>query len=180
VAAIDLVAPAYESRDPAAAGGQARAWIRAGTGTARVTRSYTGSLTGANGPTLYMTARAVARTDAHEVLHVNSSKSIHDSLIVPLEARIAQHTGEAKALSSGTTAAAARTALQAFINWDTTIATFRSNDTTANTPMGTVDTADLASPTFIRDYGPRQVNGVNYANYFDTPPGPAAGPTAPP
>ena len=28
---------------------------------ARVTRSYTGSLVGANGPTLYMTASAVAR-----------------------------------------------------------------------------------------------------------------------
>jgi hypothetical protein len=24
------------------------------------------------------------------------------------------------------------------------------------------------------------VNGVNYAHYFDTPPGPAPGPTAPP
>ena len=45
--------------------------------------------------------------------------------------------------------------------------------------MGTVEIADLASPTFIRDYAPRRVNGVNYAHYFDTLPG-LAGPTAPP
>jgi hypothetical protein len=171
VAAIDLIAPHYESRAPAS-GAQAKAWIRTGTGTARVTRSYTGSLVGANGPTLYMTASAVTRTDDHEVLHVNSSRSIHDTHIVPLEARIAHHTGEANALVSGATAAEAERALQTFINWNPTIDAFRAADTAANTPMGTVDVADLASPTFIRDYGPRTVRGVNYAHYFDTPPGP--------
>lgn len=180
VADITVVAPQYESRPPADAGTQARAWIRPGTGTATVTRSYTGSLTGANGPTLYMTARAVARTDAHEVLHLQSSRAIHDRHIVPLEARVAARTGEPNASSSGTTAAEAQTALQNFINWNATITAFQNEDRAANTPMGTVDTADLASPTFIRDYGPRRVNGVNYAHYFDTPPGPPAGPTAPP
>lgn len=180
VADITVVAPQYESRAPAGAGAQARAWIRAGTGTATVTRSYTGSLTGANGPTLYMTARAVARTDAHEVLHIQSSLAIHDRHIVPLEARVTARTGEPNALSSGATAAEAQTALQNFINWNATITAFQNEDRAANTPMGTVDTTDLASPTFIRDYGPRRVNGVNYAHYFDTPPGPPAGPTAPP
>lgn len=131
-------------------------------------------------PTLYMTARAVARTDAHEVLHVQSSLAIHDRHIVPLEARVAAHTGEANALSSGAAAAEAQTALQNLINWNATITAFQNEDRAANTPMGTVDMADLASPTFIRDYGPRRVNGVNYAHYFDTPPGPPAGPTAPP
>jgi hypothetical protein len=180
VADITVVAPQYESRAPAGAGAQARAWIRPGTGTATVTRSYTGSLTGANGPTLYMTARAVARTDAHEVLHIQSSRAIHDRHIVPLEARVAARTSEPNALSSGTSAAEAQTALQNVINWNATITAFQNEDRAANTPMGTVDTTDLASPTFIRDYGPRRVNGVNYTHYFDTPPGPPAGPTAPP
>ena len=174
VAAITLVAPVYEGADPAAgvAGAQAEAWIRTGTGKATVTRSYKGSLTGANGPTLYMTAAAVARTDAHEVLHVNSSKSIHDAQIVPLEARVGAHTGQPNARRAGATRADAIAALQTFINWNATISAFRTADTAANTPMGTVDTTDLASPTFIRDYGPRAVGGVNYANYFDVPPGP--------
>jgi len=156
-------------------GSMARAWIRPGTGTARVTRSYTGSLVGANGPTLYMTPAAVTRTDVHEELHVNSSRAIHDAHIISLERRIAQHLGQANALLAGTTKAEAETALSTFINWNATIDAFRNADTAANTPMGTVDTADLASPTFIRDYGPRAVGGVNYARYFDTPPGPAAG-----
>ncbi len=127
-----------------------------------------------------MTARAVVRTDAHEVLHVQSSRGLHGTHIVPLEARIAQHHTEATALSSGATAADAQNALQTFINWNATIDAFRNADITANQPGGSVDTADVASPTFLRDYGPRRVNGVNYQHYFDTPPGPAAGPTAPP
>ena len=76
---------------------------------------------------------------------------------------------------AGTTRAEAETALSNFINWNATIDAFRNDDTAANTPMGTVDTTDLASPTFIQDYGPRAVGAVNYAHYFDTPPGPAAG-----
>ena len=127
-----------------------------------------------------MTARAVARTDAHEVLHVQSSSALHNTHITPLEARIAQHHTEAAALATGASPAEAVIALIAFVNWNATVNAFRAADQAANIVGGTVDAADVASPTFPRDYGPRRVNGVNYANYFDTPPGPPAGPTAPP
>jgi hypothetical protein len=176
---ITLVGPQYESR-AGANGAPEKAWVRPGTGAATVTRSYHGSLTGANGPTLWMTARAVVRTDAHEILHVQSSRLLHDANIAPLEARIAQQHTEATALNSGATAAEAQTALQTFINWNATVSAFTTADIASNQPGGTVDTTDVASPTFLREYGPRRVNGVNYQHYVDTPPGPAAGPTAPP
>jgi hypothetical protein len=171
VGEIVLVAPQYESR-AAANGNQAKAWVRAGTGTATVTRSYTGVVVGANGPTHYFTANASARADEHEVLHVESSRDLHKTHIVPLEARRGSRTGEANALFSGTTAAEAEQALKAFIKWNDTIDAFRDADKAANTPMGTVDIADLASPTFIKNYGPQKVNKVTYPNYLDTPPGP--------
>lgn len=170
---ITLVAPVYDS-EAAVAGSadHATAWVQAGTGTATVTRSYRGVLVGANSNAYYFTARAAARADVHEQQHVASSRSLHNTHIAPLERRIAQRTGKAKALKQGATPVDAIAALQTFINWNATITAFTNADIAANTPMGTVDTADLASPTFIRNYGPRTVAGVNYANYMDTPPGP--------
>ena len=126
-------------------------------------------LVGANGPNYYITASAAARIDVHEQLHVNSSKSIHDANVASLEARISQHTGQDNAKTSGATEEEAINALKAYINWNTIIGKFRTQDTSANTPMGTIDTQELAAADFIQDKGPRQVGGVNYANYIDTP-----------
>jgi hypothetical protein len=52
------------------------------------------------------------------------------------------------------------------------VTNFVTADTADNTPGGAVDTADLASGTYLNDFGPRTVRGVNYAHYYDTPPGP--------
>jgi hypothetical protein len=171
---IQLAAPAYEGAGPAPSG-LAKAWITAGTGTATVTRSFRGVLLGANG-TYYFTARARARADVHERLHVAASKAEHDSHIAPLEQRIAQHTGEPKARSAGATKDEAIAALKTFIDWNASVQRFRTGDTTQNTPLATVDTADLASADFIKDFGARRVGGVRYAHYMDQPPGPAAAP----
>ncbi len=174
---IVVVAPQYDSEDAADAGAEhatAWAWIRPGTGTATVTRSYRGVLVGANTPSYFITAAAAARADVHERLHVASSQSIHDAHIVPLEARIRLYTGKDHALKQGNAPEAAILALQAIVNWNATITAFRTADTTANSPMGTVDTIDIAAPDFIHNYGPRTVAGVNYSNYLDIPPGPAA------
>ena len=86
-----------------------------------------------------------------------------------MEARISQHTGQDKAKASGTTKDEAINALKAYINWNTTISNFRTQDTAANTPMGTIDTQDLAAADFYQNKGPRAVDGVNYTNYIDTP-----------
>jgi hypothetical protein len=145
VGTITLVAPEYEGKDPAAAGGTASAWIKSSTGKATVTRSYRGVLAGANG-TYYITARAQARIDTHERLHVSSSRSIHDAQISPLETRVADRTGEAKALASGATRAAAITALKTEINWNTSVESFRTADTTANTPGGTTVSMPTTAP----------------------------------
>lgn len=172
VGVVTTVAPVIETSAPPAAGGTARAWVRPATGTATVSRAYTGVLVGANGANYYITARAATRIDRHEEKHIAHSKAQHDAHIKPLEVRIAQHTGQAKALSQGADEAAARAALQTFLDWNNAITSFRTADTTGNTPGGTVDTTDAASADFYQDYGARAVGGVNYAHYVDTPPGP--------
>jgi hypothetical protein len=157
--------------------GQPIAYIKTGTGTATVTRSYVGVLVGANG-TYYITARAAAQIDRHEEDHVNSSRRHHDTYIVPLEARVAEHTGSNKALQAGDTPDAARAALETYIDWTTAINNFTTHDTTDNTPGGTVDQGDQADPNTKFDYGPRDVNGTHYDHYVDVPPGPPAETTA--
>src|SRR5262245_34547441 len=96
VGAVTTVAPVIDTSGPPAPGGTAQAWVRAGTGTATVTRSFTGVLVGANGANYYITARAAARIDTHERNHIAHSSTNHNTHITPLEARIAQHTGQAK------------------------------------------------------------------------------------
>ena len=175
VGSITLLAPVYKTAEPAAAGGQAKAWIEAGTGTTTVTRSYNGVNTGANGQ-YYITAGASARIDRHEERHITSTHAIYGTNILPLETRVRLRTGEANALVSGADGPAARAALQGIINWNASITTFSQADTTANTPGGTTDTVDSGSADFYRNYGPRAVGGTNYANYIDVPPGPGPAP----
>jgi hypothetical protein len=183
VGSIDVTAPVYEGRDEIAevkdGKGKvttkhkpARAWIKAGTGKAKVTRSYRGVLTGANGGGYFITRKAAARIDVHEMKHVNSSKALHGTNIKPLEKRVAKRVGTAKGLESGTTTAEATTALQAEIDWNTSVTAFSSADTTANTPGGSTDTTDSSSANFYFNYGPRKVKGTDYTSYIDTPPGP--------
>jgi hypothetical protein len=169
---IAVVAPVIETAAPAAAGGMATAWVRARTGTATVTRSFTGVSAGANGPDWYVTTRAAARADRHERLHVASSRALHNTHISPLETRIARRTGAARALSSGATEADARTVLDAELQWNAAISAFQTADIAANRPGGTVDATDRARADFWGDYGPRTVRGVAYAHYADIPPGP--------
>ncbi|HEX3044926.1 MAG TPA: hypothetical protein VHY08_09225 [Bacillota bacterium] len=169
---INLTAPVIESSNPPAAGGTAEAWVRTGTGSATVTRSYTGVLSGANGPNYYITNSAMSRIDTHEEGHIASSRTHHNTHITPLETRVRQHTGQANALRQGATAAQAQTALETFLNWNVSITNFRTADITDNQPMGTWDRTEIASPDFYRNYGARTVGGTNYANYYDTPPGP--------
>jgi hypothetical protein len=166
-----LVAPVYESAAPASAGANARAWVRPGTGKAKVIRSYIGVPAGNNSP-YYITTRAMHRIDRHEVKHIRSTKGFHDTHIKPLERRIISRRGRRHALSSGATEADAIAALQTFVNWNPGITGFGNDDTAANTPGGTTDTTDQATADFIADYGPRKVRSTNYAHYVDIPPGP--------
>lgn len=164
IGSVTSVAPVIDTR-AAAEGAQAHAWVRAGTGTVTVSRHYFGVPTGANG-SYYITAAAAAVIDTHEQNHIAHSRAAHDAKLVPLEARIAARTGEAKALD-GASEAAAKTALLAELKWNDAINQFRTQDNADNLPGGTVDTADAASAGFYKDRGPRAVAGVNYAHYVD-------------
>lgn len=182
VGSVDLTAPAYDGQDEVAevknakgkvtqAHKPAKAWIQAGTGKAKVTRSYVGVKVGANG-SYYITGRAASRIDVHEMKHVTSSKTIHNTTLKPLERRVGKRRGKGNAKAGGTTTAEATTALQTEIDWNTTVSAFSTQDTTANTPLGTTDTTDQSAANFYADYGPRKVKGTDYVHYVDTPPGP--------
>jgi hypothetical protein len=165
IGSVTAVAPVIVTR-AAGDAGTAAAWVRAGTGTVNVSRHFFGVPTGANG-TYYITAAAAARIDTHEQNHIAHSRTAHDSHLVPLETRVAARLGEANALSQGATEAAARTALEAELRWNTAITDFRNADNGFNLPGGSVDTADAASAGWYHDLGPRAVGGVNYAHYVD-------------
>ena len=174
VGSVALTAPEYEGSD-ADDKGTAKAWVKPGTGTAKVTRTFNGVRLGDNG-VYYFTAGAVARADVHEKAHVTSSKTIHDAHLAPLEQRVKQHTGAGQGLAKGSTKAEAIEALKQFVDWNGAVKSFQTEDTAANTPMGTVDTQDMARADFIKDYGAQTVGGVAYAHYIDIPPGPKATP----
>lgn len=173
---IELLGPHYKGVD-ADGVNPARAWILPGTGTVTVTKSFFGVLLGANG-SYYFTARARARVDAHERMHIASGRAEHDRHIAPLERRVAQHTGEDNARAAGGTADEAIASLETFIDWNASIERFHTADRTQNAPGGAVDTADFRSADFVRDYGARIVQGVRYEHYIDLPPGPAPPPPA--
>jgi hypothetical protein len=172
VGSIDLTAPQYMFSKPKTPGGPSWVWIKQGTGTATVTRTWRGVVTGDNG-TYYFTERAAERGDRHEELHVASSKQLHTRYIRPLEQRVASHTGRDHELKTDAqTSHDGKEALKAVIRWNQAVAGFATDDRAANVGGGTTDTTDMAQPDFIRNYGPKTVSGKDYASYMDVPPGP--------
>jgi hypothetical protein len=152
-----LVAPVYKTK-PAKPGGQAKAWIKRGTATVKVKRSYIGVTHGDQGAykhspgNLWMSPRARDRVDKHEEKHVKKTKEIHEKHIKPLEDRINKYQGLIKAKKAGATAAAAETALKTEIDWTKAVTDFATEDTAENQPMGPVDTDDMAKGDFYALY----------------------------
>ncbi len=170
-----LVAPGYDTR--AAASGFV-AWIRQGTGTVRVRRSWTGVPQGNNGVAhwagsggglVYIAATGVSRIGTHEAGHVGETRRIHDARITPLERRLAPYRGAGNRSMAGATAAAAIAALQAHIRWNPALTDFSNDDTATNQAGGTFDTTDQARANFYHNKGPRAVGGVNYGHYIEAP-----------
>jgi hypothetical protein len=140
--------------------------IRAGTGKADVTRSWVGIASGDQGNGWFVTAAASARINNHETQHVASSRSIYMANIDPLLTRVAN---AALGKDAGDSAAAAITAHKVAVNWAPSISAFKTADNDANKPMGTVDTADLASGTYPVNAGPATVAGKAFTNVLRTP-----------
>ena len=161
-----LVAPVYKTK-PAVGGGQAKAWIKKGTGTIKVKRSFMGVTHGAQGAftqppvgTVWMSPRARDRVDKHERKHTKKTREAYDQYIKPLEDRISTYSGFIKAKKKGTDVGAAQTALQTEIDWNKSIQDFADMDARENTPMGPVDTNDMNQADFYQDYtASREVSG---------------------
>ena len=168
-----LTAPVYKSK-PATATKPAKAWIEGGTGKVKVVRSYIGVTQGDNGvykhaPGLtWVTWKAKWRIAKHEREHINVTKQLHNAHIKPLEERISKYRGIGHKRMPGADEAAAIAGLKAHVDWNKAVNDFATNDTTQNTPMGPVDTTDLAKPDFHFDFGAKRVKKVDYGHYVNT------------
>lgn len=155
----DLVAPVFKTK-AAKPGGQAKAWIKKGTGTVKVKRSFNGVTTGVQGPftsppagdVVWMSPRGQTRVAKHEREHTKKTKELHKQYIVPLEDRISKYRGYIKAKKKGTDEATAQAALEAEIDWNNSIQNFANDDTAQNQPMGPVDQNDMQKADFYMDY----------------------------
>lgn len=165
-----VVAPVYESTPPAK-GGPAKAWVRKGTGTVKVKRSWNGVVAGNNGTAVwsgsggglvFLRASAVSRMGKHEAGHVKETKKIHDSDIKPMEKRV-------KARKTGATEADAVLAMQTHVNWNPTLTGFATKDTAVNAPGATFDTTDQAKADFYHDKGAKTIKKVAYGHLIEAP-----------
>jgi hypothetical protein len=171
VGSADLVAPIFDSAPPKKVGGDATAKVRAGTGKVKVKRSFNGVKPGDNGTAVWAGSgggdvfvmwSAVERIATHERGHIKETKKFHDANIKPLEARIKQ-------TRKAPTEAAAVTALQTFVDWNTSVTNFATADTTMNTPGGTWDTTDQAKANFYHDKGVKTINKKAFAHFVEAP-----------
>lgn len=171
VGSADLVAPAYDSAPPKKAGGQATAKVRKGTGKVKVKRSYNGVVPGDNGPAtwagsgggdVFIMWSAVERMAKHEAGHIKETKKFHDADIKPLETRL-------KATRKAATEADAISALQTHVDWNASVNSFATSDTSMNTPGGTFDTTDQAKADFYHDKGPKTIKKKAYGHLIEAP-----------
>ena len=75
------------------------AWVRAGTGSVDVVRSFVGAISGDQGNGWYLTVGAATRLDQHEQLHVASSQGHYNTNVVPLIARVANSAVTGKGIA---------------------------------------------------------------------------------
>lgn len=159
------VPPIYDSRSLGTLS-NSEAWVRAGTGSLSVTRSYVGMNSGDQGNGYYVTPRAAARTDQHEAAHVQNSETHYNTHLRPMLNRISNYTPAAAGGGGRVVArflqSSARSALAGIIGWATAITNFQTADSADNRPMGTIDRSYLASPTRLVDSGPGTVGGTAY------------------
>jgi hypothetical protein len=159
------VAPEYQAKaNPDSK--DADAWVKPGTGKVGVTRSWVGIASGDQGNGWFVTPAAATRINAHELLHVASSKGHYNTNLKPLEDRVADKT---LGMGVAATPELAIAHLKTVIKWPESITAFQTNDKADNKPMGPVDTNDLASGTYPVDSGPGTVGGKNYQHRARTP-----------
>jgi hypothetical protein len=144
------------------------AWLRPATGLINVTRSWLGAITGDQGNGQYVSAGAAARFNNHENQHVVASKSLYDSLIQPMLDRAWSYLPGGQTMK-GDTAEAAANMLKAVVSWEIWVKAWQDADIALNTPMGTIDTNDLASGTYPENRGAVTIAGKAYTNAVASP-----------
>jgi len=159
-----IVVPVYDSRS-LGTWNDSEAWVRAGTGSVTVRRSYVGMTSGNQGNGNFVTARAVARAHQHEAAHIRNSQGHYNTYLRSLLTRIRSYTPAPTGGGGVVTRffqGAARGELERIIEWTSAVWRFRSADIADNRVGGTLDRSYLASTTRLFDAGPGTVGGTAY------------------
>jgi hypothetical protein len=162
------VRPLYSAgKNPYGAG--CNAWVRDGTGSVSVTRSWVGVNAGDQGNGHFLTAGAADRINAHEVKHVQSSLDLYTEHLGALEGRISDYRRGGLGENLGTNPNRAAAELRKLIKWRDAIAAFQDTDRAANRKDGAVDSADLTSGTYPCDDGAGTVGGKAFQHRVRLP-----------
>jgi len=131
---------------------RASAWVIPGTGIAEVGRSYLTSGAGDQGTGWWVSPKAAARLEQHEQKHVASSQKLYEADIQPVLDRVAEGTKAGREASYFLSDAKAEVKRKIGDFWPG-IEAFVGEDKEENGKGGTVDKADLASATWVRERG---------------------------
>src|SRR5262245_42252491 len=143
----------------------ASAWVIPGTGVFDIHRTYESSNAGDQGNGWWVSSRAAAALEAHEVRHIEAAKSVYASKIEPLLDRIAK--SKTTGYHTNYLASHAVAVLQQNINWKKSIDRFVEEDAQWNADGGQIDTEDYVSPSYpAYQNGPRTIEGKSYDKYL--------------
>ena len=143
----------------------ASAWVIPGTGVFDIHRTYESSNAGDQGNGWWISARAAAALEAHEVRHIEAAKSAYGSRIQPLLDRIAK--SKSVGYHTNYLASHAIAVLQQYIKWKASIDKFVEEDAQWNADGGQIDTEDYVSPSYPHYHnGPKTIQGKSYDKYL--------------
>ena len=140
----------------------ADAYVEPGTGITNVQRDYITSNAGDQGNGWYVTPAAAARLEVHEQTHVSKAKGNYDTYLDPMQKRVA----DSETLGKGKTfwRDDAKNLLKRMIGWKDALQDFQDHDKNDNGKGGQLDQDDMFGPTWPRQIGPGDLNGVHYEN----------------
>ncbi len=140
---------------------KASAWVIPGTGTLTVRRSYETSPAGDQGTGWWVSPKAAAALNAHELQHVKASKDLYESKLQPVLDRVARSRTLGKDVDWSSSTAEAY--LRGKIDWEKGVSEFKSLDGD-NKGGGTVDKSEQAKPGYVEMVRYRDVGDPDKSN----------------
>ena len=140
---------------------KASAWVIPGTGILTVRRCYETSPAGDQGTGWWVSPKAAAALNAHELQHVKASRDLYESKLQPVLDRVERSRTLGKEVDWSSSTAEAY--LRGKIDWEKGVSEFKSLDGD-NKGGGTVDKSEQASPGYVEMVRHRDVGDPDKSN----------------